>query len=34
MIRELREIKDLLKEQNALLRGGLDKNHANPPAAR
>jgi hypothetical protein len=30
MIRELREIKELLKEQNALLRGGGNK-HAGPP---
>lgn len=32
-IRELREIKELLKEQNALLRGGANKaNHGvNPP---
>ncbi len=34
MIRELREIKELLKEQNALLRSGGDKNHALQPAGR
>ena len=30
MIRELREIKDLLKEQNALLRSGAGKNNGSP----
>jgi hypothetical protein len=34
MIRELREIKELLKEQNSLLRGGADKTNAIPPAGR
>ena len=34
MIRELREIKELLKEQNNLLRGGADKTNAIPPAGR
>jgi hypothetical protein len=34
MIRELREIKELLKEQNALLRSGADKNNALPPSRR
>ena len=34
MIRELREIKELLKEQNALLRSGADKNNAQLPARR
>jgi hypothetical protein len=29
-VRELREIKELLKEQNALLRGGANKTDANP----
>jgi len=34
-IRELREIKELLKEQNALLRGGTTKtNHGAPSAAK
>jgi hypothetical protein len=33
-IRELREIKELLKEQNALLRGGANKAHAvNSPSS-
>jgi hypothetical protein len=32
MVRELREIKDLLKEQNALLRGGAVKTNAGTPA--
>jgi hypothetical protein len=31
-LRELREIKELLKEQNALLKGGADKLHV--PATR
>jgi hypothetical protein len=30
MVRELREIKDLLKEQNALLRSGANKTDAVP----
>ena len=30
MVRELREIKDLLKEQNALLRSGANKTDAIP----
>lgn len=30
MVRELREIKDLLKEQNALLRSGTNKTDATP----
>lgn len=30
MVRELREIKDLLKEQNALLRSGVNKTDATP----
>jgi len=34
MIRELREIKELLKEQNDLLRGGADKTNAIRPAGR
>ena len=34
MVRELREIKDLLKEQNALLRGGAVKGDANLPIPR
>ena len=34
MIRELREIKELLKEQNSLLRGGADKTHVANPAGR
>ena len=34
-VRELREIKELLKEQNALLKSGASKqNHANPPATQ
>lgn len=32
MVRELREIKELLKEQNTLLRGGADKTDAANPA--
>lgn len=32
-IRELREIKELLKEQNALLRGGAPKFHGANPAS-
>jgi hypothetical protein len=31
MVRELREIKELLKEQNALLRGGASKTDASNP---
>jgi len=34
MVRELREIKDLLKEQNALLRGGAVKGDVNSPIPR
>ena len=34
MIRELREIKELLKEQNNLLRGGADKTDVKNPAGR
>jgi hypothetical protein len=34
MVRELREIKDLLKEQNALLRGGAAKGDVNNPVPR
>ena len=34
MVRELREIKDLLKEQNALLRGGAVKADVNNPVPR
>lgn len=34
MVRELREIKELLKEQNSLLRGGADKTDVNNPAGR
>ena len=34
MIRELREIKELLKEQNSLLRGGADKTNVTNPAGR
>jgi hypothetical protein len=34
MIRELREIKELLKEQNSLLRGGADKTNVLLPAGR
>jgi hypothetical protein len=30
MVRELREIKDLLKEQNALLRSGAGKTNGSP----
>jgi hypothetical protein len=34
MVRELREIKELLKEQNALLRGGASKVDVNIAAPR
>ena len=34
MVRELREIKELLKEQNALLKGGAGKIDVNKPAGR
>ena len=34
MVRELREIKELLKEQNALLRGGATKTNVDKPAGR
>ena len=34
MVRELREIKELLKEQNALLKGGAAKIDVNKPAGR
>jgi len=33
MVRELREIKDLIREQNALLRGGAVKANASTPAS-
>ncbi|HZL89972.1 MAG TPA: hypothetical protein VFB96_16510 [Pirellulaceae bacterium] len=34
MLRELRSIRDLLKEQNALLKEVLQKNHGNQAAKR
>jgi hypothetical protein len=34
MLRELRSIRDLLKEQNALLKDVLQKNHGNPANKR
>lgn len=34
MVRELREIKELLKEQNALLKGGALKADVNKPPGR
>ncbi len=34
MVRELREIKELLKEQNALLRGGANKLDGTVPSLR
>jgi hypothetical protein len=34
MLRELRSIRDLLKEQNALLKEVLQKNHGNPANKR
>jgi hypothetical protein len=34
MLRELRSIRDLIKEQNGLLKEVLQKNHGNQPAKR